>query len=325
MKPSRSSQSPLLLWTVLFVFSLGLSLWVGAGDVVWSEVFTFQSGLSSSLFWKLRFPRVLAAGAVGAGLALVGAVLQSSLRNPLADPFLLGVSSASAAGAVAALALGLTSGRFGLSVGAALACLLCLDGLAYRRGVFSNHILLIGGVAITYLLSALTGLIVALADGTKTRGLLFWLMGGFSSLEPLAAALCVASLIFTGGYLLKHAKELDILATGDESAHVLGLRPDGFRRKLFLICSLMVGVCVATAGGIGFVGLLVPHLARIFCGVTHKQLLPLCVLGGATLTIVADLVARTVVAPREIPVGLLTALLGAPFFLYQLRKGGGWN
>lgn len=325
MKPPRSPKSPFFLWTGLFVFSLILSLCVGAGEIAWGEVLTFQPGLSSSLFWKLRFPRVLAAGAVGAGLALVGAVLQSSLRNPLADPFLLGVSSASATGAVAALAIGWSSGRFGLSVGAALICLLCLDRLAYRRGVFSNHVLLIGGVAITYLLSATTGLIVALADSTKTRGLLFWLMGGFSSLEPVAAGLCIVSLIFTGGYLLKHARELDILATGDESAHVLGLRPDGFRRKLFFVCSVVVGVCVATAGGIGFVGLLVPHLARIFCGVTHRQLLPLCVVGGATLTILADFVARTVVAPREIPVGLLTALLGAPFFLYQLRKGGGWS
>ena len=171
----------------------------------------------------------------------------------------------------------------------------------------------------------MTGLVVALADASKTRGLLFWLMGGFSSLEPLSALLCVAALLLTCMYLASRTRELDILATGDESAHTLGVRPDRIRRQLFVCCSMVVGVCVATAGGIGFVGLLVPHLARSFCGVSHKQLLPLCLIGGATLTLLADTFARTVIAPREIPVGLLTALLGAPFFLYQLRKGSAWN
>ena len=118
--------------------------------------------------------------------------------------------------------------------------------------------------------------------------------------------------------------KLDTLALGDESAHILGLRPNRFRRTLFLASAIVVGLTVATAGGIGFVGILVPHIARLFCGVTHRTLLPLCLFGGATLTLLADTFARTVISPREIPVGLLTALLGAPFFLHQLRRGKGF-
>lgn len=301
-----------------------IALYVGSGDVQWTHLFRSGPSLSKTLFWQLRLPRVVAAAAVGGGLALVGAILQSSLRNPLADPFLLGVSSASATGAVAALALGIQTGRFGLSVLAALASLLVLDRLAFRKGVFSNHTLLIAGVALTYLLSAATGLVIALSDATKTRGLVFWLMGGFSSVDPLSSSICCAILLLSCAYLYRFRSELDILATGDESAHVLGVRPDKLRRKLFFVCSLVVGASVATAGGIGFVGILVPHLARFYCGVSHRQLLPLCVLGGAGLTLMADTFCRTVISPREIPVGLVTALLGAPFFLRQLHKGGGW-
>ena len=301
-----------------------VSLVVGSGDITWTQILSPEPNLSKTIFWQLRLPRVLAAASVGGGLALVGAVLQSSLRNPLADPFLLGVSSASATGAVAALAVGMQSGRFGFSVVTALLCLLVLDRLSYRKGVFSNHTLLIAGVALTYLMSAVTGLIIALADASKTRGLIFWLMGGFSSVDFVSTAVCVVVLLFSCGYLYKFRHELDILATGDESAHTLGVRPNVLRRRLFLVCSVVVGACVATAGGIGFVGILVPHLARFYCGVSHRQLLPLCVLGGAALTLLADTFCRTVISPREIPVGLITALLGAPFFLRQLQRGGGW-
>lgn len=254
----------------------------------------------------------------------MGAVLQSSLRNPLADPFLLGVSSAAAVGAVCALAMDWPEARFALSVGAALLCLLFLDRMSFRDGAFSNQSLLLAGVAVTYLLSAVTGVIVALADPSKTRGLMFWLMGGFSTVSPWDTALCTLAVLLSALYFSSKHLSLDVLALGDESAHVLGLRPHRFRRTLFFLCSFVVGLSVATAGGIGFVGILVPHIARHFCGVSHRQLLPLCLLGGATLTLLSDTFARTIIAPREIPVGLLTALLGAPFFLHRLRKGGGW-
>ena len=296
---------------------------MGSGEISFADILHPEE-LGGALFWKIRFPRVLAASAVGGGLAVVGAVLQSSLRNPLADPFLLGVSSASATGAVCALSLGLFAWRFPLSVLCALLCLLLLDKLSYRKGLFSHHTLLLAGVALTYLLSAVTGLVITLSDPAKTRGLMFWLMGGFSSLEPSSALASVLALGIAVAFLWGQATELDILASGDEAAHVLGVRPNRLRRGLFLLCSLVVGVAVATAGGIGFVGIMVPHLARTFCGVSHRQLLPLCLFGGAALTLLADTFARSVISPREIPVGLITALLGAPFFLHQLRRGKGW-
>lgn len=317
------SASTLPLWLLAFIVALFVSLCTGTGSIVWSDLAQPDS-LAGTLFWKLRLPRVLAASAVGGSLALVGAVLQSSLRNPLADPFLLGVSSASAMGAVGSMALGFFSLRFPVSCLSALICLVVLDRLSNRKGVFDQHSLLLAGVALTYLLSAVTGLVVTLADPVKTRGLMFWLMGGFGSVEPSSALLTAAVLLTFSVFLTWSGVELDILATGDESAHVLGLRPSVLRRKLFLLCSVLVGLAVATAGGIGFVGILVPHLARTVCGVSHRRLLPLCLLGGATLTLLSDTFCRTVIAPQEIPVGLLTALIGAPFFLYQLRTRRSW-
>ncbi len=297
----------------------------GSGEIVWSALWNSdpEGQTSRLLFWQLRLPRVLTAAAVGAALALVGAVLQTMLRNPLADPFLIGVSSAAATGTVMALALGQGQWRFLCAAVVALLTLRFLDFVAYRHQRFSDHHLLVAGVALTYLFSALTGLVAALSDPETTRGLLFWLMGGFSDHEPLGTALSVLSLVLGGAYLARRAGDLDLLAAGDEASHVLGLRPHKVRRRLFLVCSVLVGIAVATAGGIGFVGMLVPHLARIFCGVNHRDILVLSALGGAALTVGSDTLARTVLTPQEIPVGLITALLGAPFFLYQLHRGRG--
>ncbi|MCA9779850.1 MAG: iron ABC transporter permease [Candidatus Eremiobacteraeota bacterium] len=320
----KPRQGLVFFWIAAFFLAFLLALMVGSGQIGWTDVFGSESTLGKSMFWKLRFPRAVAAAAVGGGLALVGAVLQSSLRNPLADPFLLGVSSAAAVGAVLALATGMPGLRFPLSIASALVCLIFLDKVAYRKGVFSTHNLLLAGVAVTYLLSAATAVIVLLADPTRTRGLLFWLMGGFSALDVTSTAVCAIMVVVVAAWMQFEHDKLDTLALGDESAHILGLRPNRFRRALFLGSAVVVGLTVATAGGIGFVGILVPHIARLFCGVSHKTLLPLCLLGGATLTLLSDTFARTVISPREIPVGLLTALMGAPFFLHQLRRGQGF-
>lgn len=315
----------ILPWTAALLLALVISLASGSAPIDWSSLLGSDPGGETSrlLFWQLRFPRVLTAAAVGASLAVVGAVLQTLLRNPLADPFLIGVSSASATGTVLALAAGWTDARFAFAAVAALFTLLFLDSVAFRHQRFSDHHLLIAGVALTYLFSAVTGLVVALSSPETTRGLLFWLMGGFSDHEPLGTGLSLLVLVAASVFLARRAGDLDLLAAGDETSHVLGLRPHKLRRQLFLVCSLLVGVAVATAGGIGFVGVLVPHLARLSCGVSHRAVLLLSALGGAALTMASDTVARTVLAPQEIPVGLITALLGAPFFLYQLHRGRG--
>ncbi len=319
-------RNALPLWGGCFLLACATGLAFGSAEIGWAHLFSPASSdadtlLSKAVFWQIRFPRVLTAAAVGAGLAIVGATLQTMLRNPLADPFLLGVSSSAATGAALALALGWNDLRFAFSVVFALLGLLFLDRIAYRNGTFSDHHLLISGFALTYLLSAVTGLVIALADSQKTRGLLFWLMGGFADLDPTATVLSVLALAVISGLLWSRSNDLDLLASGDESAHILGLRPHRFRRYLFFLCSVMVGVAVATAGGIGFVGVVIPHLARLFCGVSHRHLLTLSLLGGATLTLLADTLARTIISPREIPVGLITAVLGAPYFLYHLNRG----
>ena len=318
------ASSKWLPWLTALVIALAVGLGSGAGEIHWGSLLG-SDGESASrmLFWQIRFPRVVTAAAVGAALAASGAVLQSLLRNPLADPFLIGVSSAAATGAVLAMAAGLAAWRFPCAVAAALLTLLFLDAVSFRHQRFSDHHLLVAGVALTYLFSAVTGLVVALSDPQATRGLMFWLMGGFAELEPLGTWLCVLGLALASAFLMAHAGDLDLLAAGDESAHVLGLRPHRLRRQLFLVCSLLVGLAVATAGGIGFVGVLVPHLARLSCGVHHRRVLLLSTLGGATLTVAADTVARLAFSPQEIPVGLVTALLGAPFFLVQLQRGRG--
>ena len=319
------SAPKLLPWAAGLLLTMAVALGSGAGHIDWSALWgSDPTGETSRVvFWQLRFPRVLAAASVGAALAVVGAVLQTMLRNPLADPFLIGISSASATGSVAALAVGWTGGRYPCAALVALLTLLFLDRIAYRHQRFSDHHLLVAGVALTYLFSALTGLMVALSDPRTTRGLLFWLMGGFSDQQPVGTALAVMVLGAAAVFLGSRAGDLDLLAAGEETSHVLGLRPHRLRRQLFLICAALVGVAVATAGGIGFVGVLVPHLARLVCGVSHRGVLLFSALGGATLTVAADTVARVALAPQEVPVGLITALLGAPFFLYQLHRGHG--
>ena len=314
-----------VLWFALLLVVVATALASGSADISWHLLWGQDPAGETSrlLFWQLRFPRVVAAAAVGAALAVTGCVLQTMLRNPLADPFLIGISSASATGTVVALALGWGDARYPCAALAALLTMLFLDRVAFRHNRFSDHHLLIAGVALTYLFSAVTGLVIALSEREATRGLLFWLLGGFSEQEPLGTTLAVTLLAVTGVYLICRANDLDLLAAGDETAHVLGLRPHLLRRKLFVVCSLLVGAAVATAGGIGFVGVLVPHFARLCCGVSHRLLLLLSALGGAALTVGSDTLARTLLAPQEIPVGLVTALMGAPFFLYQLYKGRG--
>jgi iron complex transport system permease protein len=235
--PGRRPQKTPLLWLALLLLIMAVALASGSGQIQWHSLWgTDPEGQTSRLlFWQLRFPRVLCAAVVGAALAVTGCVLQTMLRNPLADPFLIGISSASATGTVVALALGWYDARYGLAALAALSTLLFLDNIAFRQQRFSDHHLLVAGVALTYLFSALTGLLVALSKPEATRGMLFWLMGGFSAQDPLGTGLALGTLAGAGLFLAARANDLDLLAAGDETAHVLGLRPDRLRRQLFRV------------------------------------------------------------------------------------------
>ncbi|MEU8955907.1 iron ABC transporter permease [Streptomyces sp. NPDC048518] len=279
----------------------------------------------------VRLPRVLLGAAVGAGLAVIGTVLQALVRNPLADPFLLGVSSGASVGAVSAIVLG---GVFGLgaalsttvtipaaSFAGALISLALVYSLARSGGGFATGRLILAGVAVSYILTALTSLILVTADSADhLKEVLYWTLGGLGSARWDMLALPCASLLIGTALLMALARPLDLLLAGEEGATVLGLDAARFRAGVFVLVSLLTGVLVAYSGAIGFIGLMVPHAARMLVGASHRALLPVVALMGAVFLVAADLAARTVAAPQDIPVGVLTALTGGPFFLWLLRR-----
>ncbi|MEU1015928.1 iron ABC transporter permease [Streptomyces sp. NPDC005898] len=279
----------------------------------------------------VRLPRVILGATVGAGLAVIGTVLQALVRNPLADPFLLGVSSGASVGAVSAIVLG---GVFGL--GAALSTAVTVPAASFAGalislalvyalarsggGGFATGRLILAGVAVSYILSALTSLILVTADSAdQLKEVLYWTLGGLGGARWDMLALPCAVLTAGTLLLVALARPLDLLLVGEEGATVLGLDTARFRAAVFVLASLLTGVLVAYSGAIGFVGLLVPHAARMLVGAAHRPLLPVAALLGAVFLVVADLAARTVAAPQDIPVGVLTALTGGPFFLWLLR------
>ncbi|WP_409239263.1 FecCD family ABC transporter permease [Streptomyces sp. PA5.6] len=280
----------------------------------------------------VRLPRVILGATVGAGLAVIGTVLQALVRNPLADPFLLGVSSGASVGAVCAIVLGSV---FGLgaalsttvtipaaSFAGALISLILVYALARGgSGGFATGRLILAGVAVSYILTALTSLILVTADSADhLKEVLYWTLGGLGSARWDMLALPCAALVVGTALLMSMARPLDLLLAGEEGATVLGLDAARFRVGVFVLASLLTGVLVAYSGAIGFVGLMVPHAARMLVGAAHRVLLPVVALMGAVFLVAADLAARTVAAPQDIPVGVLTALTGGPFFLWLLRR-----
>lgn len=280
--------------------------------------------LIDALIWESRLPRVLLAGAVGMGLAVSGAVLQSITRNPLAEPYLLGVSSGASTGAVAVMILGFGSGAVTLSAGAfagaivAFAIVLALIG----GGRVSNPArVVLTGVLVSQFFSAVTSLVLMLdGDADSTRGFTYWLLGslGGARWEPLLFA---GGVILAGTVLcLLFAPALDAFAFGWDTAASLGIDVARARVVLMILTALMTAAAVAASGAIGFIGLLVPHIVRLLAGPGHRMLLPLSALGGAIFLIWVDAFARSAFSPHEIPVGVVTALLGAPVFALVLRK-----
>ncbi|MEV6676882.1 iron ABC transporter permease [Streptomyces erythrochromogenes] len=284
------------------------------------------TGAFASIVWDVRMPRILLGAVVGAGLAVAGTVLQALVRNQLADPFLLGASFGASAGAVLVIVFGTAAAGFGMGVPLAafvgsMAALVAVYAMARRGGTMTTGRLILAGVAVQYILSAFTSLVLVLAARPdQIRSVLFWTLGGLGGARWDELALPTVSLLVGGVLLLTLARPLDLLLTGEEGAHTLGLDTGRFRAAVFLLTSLVIGVLVACSGAIGFVGLMVPHAARMVVGAGHRALLPVAALGGAVFLILADLIARTAAAPEEIPVGVVTALVGGPFFLWMLRR-----
>lgn len=292
----------------------------GIGEMTWSPA-------RDGIIWDVRLPRVLLGAAVGAGLAVSGVALQAMVRNVLADPYLLGVSSGASSGAAAAILFGVGAGLgqhalpASAFAGALLASLLVLV-VARSGGRVTSIRLLLAGVAVGYALYALTSFLIFAADSAEgSRSVLFWLLGSLG-LASWSAPLVIVGVVVTATVLaLTHAgRRLDALAIGDETAQTLGLAPDALRVRLLVLVSLCIGVVVSAAGSIGFVGLVVPHLARRAVGSSHRVVVPVAALMGAILLIWADVVARTLLQPQEIPIGILTSLVGAPFLLVLIRR-----
>jgi iron complex transport system permease protein len=277
----------------------------------------------SPIVWELRLPRALLAVLVGGSLGVAGASLQSLVRNPLADPFLLGLSGGAGLGAVLAIALHL-GGPWALPLAAFAGALLAL-GLVFRLGLVGGaeldpRILLLGGVAVGAFTGAVTTAIVSLAEATELRNAYLWLWGGLSSASWATVRLIGLYIPVPIFVLLAAARPLDLLVLGDESARYLGTEVASTKRRVYLAASLLTAAAVAVAGVIGFVGLIVPHVGRGLVGGRHRALLPASFVIGATLLVLADTLARLAVAPRELPVGIVTALLGVPLFVLLLKR-----
>lgn len=304
--------------SLLFALTQG-SASLGLADIWRALMGTDQNEIATTLLWDLRLPRALSALAVGGLLALAGALLQVLLRNPLADPYVLGVSGGAACAALLALLLGLSGVwlQGGAFLGAVLALFLVF-GLSHGGGAWTRERLLLTGVVIAAGFGALISLLLALAPPGRLPGMVYWLLGDLSNAQQPGAALLVLGLGLVAGFFL--ARPLNVLARGEIVAAALGEQPTRLRVIIYLLAALLTAAAVTLGGNIGFVGLVVPHLARLLGGSDHRWLLPHAVLLGASFLVVADTLARTVLAPIQLPVGVLTALLGVPAFLYLLAR-----
>ncbi|MFI1472248.1 FecCD family ABC transporter permease [Streptomyces wuyuanensis] len=278
-----------------------------------------------TIVMDVRLPRVLLAAVVGAGLSVSGMALQALVRNPLADPMLLGVSSGASVGAVLVLVLGVTLfGAFSLPVAAfcgALTALLAVYFLARSGGRMTTVRLVLAGVATAEVLSAVASFLVVTSDDPqKTQSALRWMLGGLAGTTWTTVWIPVAAVLLGTAVLLGVCRSLNLLLAGEEAAAALGLDVHRFRGALFVVVALMIGTIVAVSGQIGFVGLIMPHVVRLLVGADHRRALPAAALLGAAFLIAADLAARTLTSPEEIPVGILTALVGGPFFLWLMRR-----
>lgn len=306
--------------------------WIGLGQVIdivshvlrEGSVESEQVGTTGVILMQVRLPRLLLGLLVGACLASVGVVLQALLRNPLADPYVLGVSSGAALGVALAILLGIGSTFLALSVlplcgfAGGLLSLVVVYRMALSYGRLPIHSLLLAGVILNSIFSALIMFITSIMEPNRSAGTMTWLMGTLTA--PSYPALAILAFYLLGGLflLLKQARRLNVLTLGEESARSLGVETEQVKRQVYLLSALITGAVVSVSGMIGFVGMVIPHAVRLMLGADHRLLLPASALVGGMYLMVADTAARTLLTPAEIPVGIITALAGGPFFIYLL-------
>ncbi len=309
----------LLAVAALAAIIASLSLGSSGIDVPWAGLASGDA-LTRTIILELRLPRALAAFGAGVVLALAGVLMQALLRNPLADPYVLGISGGAAVGALGVMLAGLA----GLAVeigaaGGALAAMLLVFAVAHGSGGWTTTRLLLTGVVVAAGCGAVVSLLLSLSDELRLRGMLFWLLGDFTYVRTPWSLVSLA-LVAIPACLLA-ARPLDALARGELQARLLGVPVRGLRIAIYVAASVLTAAAVTTAGSIGFVGLVTPHLVRLLIGSSHRAVIPAAALAGGALLVVADLLARTIVAPRQLPVGALTALIGVPLFLLLMRRG----
>ncbi|MFC0106889.1 FecCD family ABC transporter permease [Kibdelosporangium aridum] len=283
---------------------------------------------SYTIVWEVRTPRVLLAVLVGAGLSVVGVVIQALVRNALADPFVLGISSGASVGATAVVVFGVFAslGVYALSAAAFLGALgasVLVYMAAMSKAGLTPLRLVLTGIALAYGFQAVMSVLVFLApDGQAARTVLFWLMGSLGGANWGSLPIAGVAVLLAMVVLLRNSRPLDVLAMGDETAASLGVDAARLRRWLFVLTAAVTGLLVAVSGAVGFVGLVMPHLVRIVVGSGHKRVLAVAPLAGAVFMVWTDLVARTLVAPEELPLGVITAVIGVPVFITLMRRRG---
>ena len=313
---------PLLI--TLALASLILALLSGSVSIGWSDLLATLGGAQPELashnqILELRLTRALGAFATGGLLSLAGALMQVLVRNPLADPYVLGISGGAAVAALLTMLLGLGGAWLtGSAFAGALFAMLLVFGLARGRGSWTPTRLLLTGVVLAAGWGALISFILAISPDSNMRGMLFWLMGDLSYVRSSMPALLMLLL----GLLLSWplGRDLNVLIRGELQAGALGIDSNRIQGILFLLASLLTATAVVQAGSIGFVGLVIPHIMRLIGLTDHRLLLPAAALAGGSLLVLADTLARTILAPQQLPVGIITALLGVPLFLYLLRR-----
>lgn len=332
---------PLLAGGLVIVLVMAMMLAVSVGAVgippgmVWQVIAshlvpgsieqTWSAG-RDSIVWEVRLPRVILGAIVGAALSLVGAALQSVTRNPLSDPHLLGISSGAALGAIIVL---LHTGMFlGLvtvplfAFGGALLSTALVVGIASFANATNASRLVLTGVAISFVIQSLGSLGIFLGDPRAAHTVIFWMLGGLGLAQWTQLPYPLAALALCGAYLLFNARNLNAMTLGDESATTLGLPAGRFRMSVFVVCALLTGAAVAFSGIISFVGLMVPHVVRLVVGGDYRRVLPLSALVGAIFLVLADTVARIIIPPQDMPIGVITGLIGGVFFIGLMRRNG---
>ena len=325
------------LWTGLALMAFVLSVSLGSVNIplrdVWRSVFGGEVSKESyrAIVCWTRLPRVLCAGLMGAALSLCGAAMQGLLRNPLADGSTLGVSSGAALGAALSIVLGVSvpgmesAGPAAMAMVFAFGSLILILGLAW--GIdrnFSTHNIILIGVVFTMLVSSLLSILITFS-GEKLRSVTYWTMGSLSGKSYEQAAVLLGGLVLFGGPLLFQSRELNAFAVGEENALHIGVPVRRVKLTVMICASALIGICVSIGGSVAFVGLIIPHMIRLAAGPNHRKLLPLSAFAGAVFLMLADLAARSILSPVELPIGVVTSLIGAVVFIfifYRSRKGG---